>query len=133
MSAVLAVAMAACGCCRVDRPSDEICSSALVRACKIEAARNPPAARIFGHLDGAPADEEQHFIRVARAMRSSAAWHAVPAYAAPAPVAGELRGKTERGKRALCALRRLVDDHGMTSDEIARSIAEHVAARRGTA
>ncbi|HET9063731.1 MAG TPA: hypothetical protein VFO62_10620 [Candidatus Binatia bacterium] len=42
-----------------------------------------PRARIFDHLDAIPlapppADEEAHFIRVAKAMRSSTWWRTIP-------------------------------------------------------
>lgn len=44
--------------------------------------------RIFDHLDGEP--EDAVFSRVAHAMRRSPGWRAVPTYAEPAPVAGEI-------------------------------------------
>lgn len=85
--------------------------------------------RIFNHLDGSDPDEDRHFSRVARAMRSSPSWREIPSYATPSPVTGSIRAKTERGKRALCAVRRIMEEDGMTLREVAESMAEHVAAR----
>lgn len=96
-----------CTCCTPTRYPGDVCTRAIIVASQYEVERNQPTARVFSNLTGAPRDEEQHFSGVARAMRSSAGWRAVPRYAAPAPVAGELRAKTERGKRALYALNRL--------------------------
>jgi hypothetical protein len=46
--------------------------------------------RVFDHLDGSPADEDRHFSRVARRMRSSEWWRTVAPYAEPAAVVGEV-------------------------------------------
>ena len=44
--------------------------------------------RIFDHLDGVP--EDQRFSRVARNMRSSPWWSAVPARDEPDAISGEV-------------------------------------------
>jgi hypothetical protein len=54
------------------------------------------SGRIFDHLDGSPADEDRHFSRVARKMRSRYDWAYPPEdwkhpwRGDPAPVAGEI-------------------------------------------